>query len=263
MNSWQKEYIDKYYRQLPGWTSSPVQWRELLGEHVLHNARVCEIGAGSSNNASKYLCSISGHVVGLDIDPEVKQNKWLDEAHVYNGRRFPYPDNHFDAVVSHYVNEHVENPETHCKEVSRVLVPNGKYIFRTSNLYHYVSSVARVTPHWFHVLVAGRLKNHPPSHHDPYPTYYRFNTRRRIRSLLGKSGFIVEVLEMKESYPSYGRASRILFYMFMAYERVVNSTALLEGLRGIIDCVARKNASVTLETCYKPSYSCSTQSWGV
>lgn len=250
MSSWQKEYIDRYYRQLPGWKDIGIQWRELLRENVPHDARTLEVGAGPSNNASKFLSSVSDHLVGLDIDPEVKQNKWLDEAYVYDGRHFPLPDSHFDVVVSHYVNEHVEDPETHCKEAYRVLVPSGKYIFRTPNLYHYVPLTARVTPHWFHVLVANRLRNYPTKHHDPYPTYYRFNSRRRIRSLLSKSGFIAEVLEIKESYPHYGRASRVLFYLFMAYERVVNSTPLLEGFRGIIDCVARKKAGVTLKTCY-------------
>lgn len=241
MDGWQKRYIDRYYRQLPGWKSRGSRWRELLRENVPRNTRVLEIGAGPSNVTSKCLSRISGHLVGLDIDPEVKQNEWLDEVHVYDGQRFPFPDNHFDAVISDCVNEHVENPETHCKEVARVLVPNEKYIFRTPNLYHYASSVAYVTPHWFHMLVANWLRNYPSSHHDPYPTYYRFNTRRRIRSLLSKSGFTVQVLEVKESDPIYGRAARILFYMFMAYERVVNSTPFLEDLRGIIDCVARKN----------------------
>lgn len=246
MSGWQEEYIDKYYRQLPAWKDLEVQWEELLQENVPHNARVLEIGAGPSNAGSKYLSNLSGHLVGLDIDPEVKQNKWLDEAHVYDGQRFPLPDDHFDAVVSNWVNEHVENPEAHCREICRVLLPDGKYIFRTPNLYHYARMGARITPHWFHVLVANRLRNFQPGHHDPYPTYYRLNTRRRIRSLLSKIGFVVEALEVKETYPVYGQASRIMFYMFMVYERIVNSTPLLEDLRYTIDGVARKN-KVTLK----------------
>ncbi|MDH4187385.1 MAG: class I SAM-dependent methyltransferase [Nitrospira sp.] len=242
MGGWQKEYIDKYYRQLPDWKDLGVRWRELLQENVPHNARVLEVGPGPSTGASKYLSTLSGHLVGLDIDPEVKQNKSLDEVHVYDGQRFPFPNNHFDAVVSSWVHEHVENPETHCKEIYRVLVPNGKYIFRIPNLYHYTSIGARFTPHWFHTFVANRLRNFPSDHHAPYPTYYRLNTRRRVRSLLSRIGFVIEVLEVEETYPVYGLASRIMFYMFMAYERIVNSTPLLEDFRYLIDGVVRKNA---------------------
>jgi len=243
MPSWQKEYINKYYRQSPGWRDLRVQWHELLQENVPHNARVLEIGPGPSTSASQYLSELSGHLVGLDIDPEVKLNKCLDEVHVYDGQRFPFPDDHFDTIVSSWVNEHVENPETHCREIYRVLVPNGRYIFRIPNLYHYTSIGARFTPHWFHALVANRLRNLPPDHQDPYPTYYRLNTRRRTRSLLSKIGFVIEVLEAKETYPVYGLASRVTFYMFMAYERIVNSFPLLEDFRYVIDGVARKNAT--------------------
>jgi len=60
---------------------------------------------------------------------------------------------------------------------------------------------------------------------------------------LSKIGFVIEVLEAKETYPVYGLASRVTFYMFMAYERIVNSFPLLEDFRYVIDGVARKNAT--------------------
>ena len=244
MSNWQQEYIDRYYRQLPGWKNLQVLWRELLGENIPRQGRVLEIGPGPSNDASEYLSSITSRLVGLDVDTAAKRNVWLDEAYVYDGQRFPFPDNHFDAVVSRWVNEHIEDPKAHCREVCRVLAPNGKYIFRTSNMYHYVALVARVTPQWFHVLVANRLRNYSSNHHDPYPTRYRLNTQRRVRTLLSESGLSVDTLEMRESYPIYGRSSRVLFFLFMAYERVVNSTTFLENIRYAIDCVARKNAEV-------------------
>jgi SAM-dependent methyltransferase len=240
MGSWQQEYIARYYRRQPGWKELRVQWRELLQGNIPGSAEVLEVGPGPSGG--RYLSSMSLHLVGLDIDPEVKQNPWLDEVHVYDGQRFPFPDNRFDVVVSSWVNEHIENPEVHCKEIHRVLIPGGKYIFRTPNLYHYTSIGAYITPHWFHVLVANRLRNFPPDCHDPYPTYYRLNTRQQIRSLLRKIGFTLEALEVKETYPVYGQASRVMFYAFMIYERIVNSSPLLEDLCYTIHGVARKDA---------------------
>jgi SAM-dependent methyltransferase len=240
MANWQKEYFDKYYRQLPGWQDLQIQWHELIRENVSRNARVLEVGPGLSNDTSEYLSDISGCLIGLDIDPDVKRNRWLDEACIYDGNNFPFPDNCFDAVVSRWVNEHVEKPAIHCKEIHRILVPNGKYIFRTPNLYHYTAMGARITPHWFHVLVANWLRNKRSGSHDPYPTYYRLNTRKRIRKCLSALGFKIEVLAVKETYPVYGQALKVMFYVFMAYERIVNSTPFLEDLRYTIDGVANK-----------------------
>ncbi|MFQ5612350.1 MAG: class I SAM-dependent methyltransferase [Anaerolineae bacterium] len=245
--SWQADYIHKYYERLPGWKDLQAQWHELLKMHVPPNARVLEVGAGPFNDTSQYLAELSGHLVGLDIDPDVRENPCLDEVHVYDGGKFPFPDGHFDVVVSRWVNEHLEDPEAHCAEINRVLAPGGKYIFRTPNLYHYSAFIASITPHWFHLLVANRLRNYSSAHHDPYPTYYRFNTRRRCHSLLNRQSFEVEALDVKETFPVYGQASRLMFYLFMAYERVVNATSWLEGFRYTIDCVARKKAQVAVE----------------
>ena len=45
---------------------------------------------------------------------------------------------------------------------------------------------------------------------------------------------------MIEKEPSYGMASRLLFYPFLAYERTVNSTEAFAPLRANIPAVLRK-----------------------
>jgi SAM-dependent methyltransferase len=243
MSSWQQVYIDKYYSRAPQWKDIHAIWNELLQDHVPRGARALEIGPGPANDASVFLRDRVNSLVGLDVERDPIGNEWIDELHLYDGNRFPFPDHHFDVVASRWVNEHLPDPVSHCREVFRVLAPGGKYVFRTPNLLHYMASVSRITPHWFHVLAANRLRNYPVDHHEPWPTHYRFNTRRRISSTLRGIGFEIDVLNVTETFPVYGQISRALFFVFLLYERVVNATPLLEDFRYVIDCVARKAAT--------------------
>src|SRR5262249_243751 len=152
------------------------------------------------------------------------------------GKSFPLPNASLDVVVTDFVNEHLEDPIAVCKEIHRVLVAGGVFVFRTPNMYHYVSAVARITPHWFHTLVANRLRNLPSNHSEPHPTYYRINSLKAARTILSATGFKVLHLELIEKDPSYGLSSRVLFFLFMGYERLVNSTSLLAGFRSNILC---------------------------
>ena len=181
-----------------------------------------------------------GEVTGLDVDPDVETNDACTETRVYDGGAFPIPDAQFDSVVSNYVLEHVEKPELMAAECFRVLRPGGVVSFRTPNLWHYVSLIARLTPHSFHELVVLRAKGEAEDAHDPYPTFHRMNTRASCRAFLEGAGFEVEVLDCIEAEPSYGKFSRLAFYPMMLWERALNSTDRLEGLRGNIFCVARK-----------------------
>lgn len=185
------------------------------------------------------MLSELGTVTGLDVDPVVKENIHCHRAIVYDGVKIPLGSGSFDLAVSNYVCEHLERPLDLAREVFRVLRPGGRYIFRTPNLWHYVSIIAKCTPHWFHDRVANRVRGLADDSHEPYHTYHRMNTKRSCRSILADAGFHIEVLKLIECEPSYGMSSRLLFYPFMAWERVLNSSSLLAGLRSNILCVAK------------------------
>jgi SAM-dependent methyltransferase len=161
---------------------------------------------------------------------------------VYDGKAFPFPDACFHLAVSRWVHEHLPDPAMHFKEVERVLAPGGTYVFRTINLHHYVALVARIVPHSVQVPVARWLRRIPPDDHDPYPTFYRANTRRRITQLCDDAGLELVTMRMTESYPAYGMGSKLLFHVFRQYERFVNASDRFQDLRHMIDCVMRKPA---------------------
>lgn len=237
--AWQQDYLAKYYSADSGWTDGNVVFHGLCESVIPKGGEILEIGAGPTNVTSDFLASL-GRLQGVDIDADVQNNTALAASHVLDGEAYPFEDNTFDACVSNYVIEHVADPRGHLTEIARVLRPGGVYIFRTPNFWHYVSLVSHLTPHSFHRLVANRLRNLPEESHDPYPTHYRLNTRSAVKMAAKQSGLTVDRLDLLEKEPMYGLGSRLLFFPFMAYERIVNSSDIFSNLRANILGVLRK-----------------------
>jgi len=234
-----RRLIERFYYADPSFIDGTTQFHRLLAEVIPPGGRILEVGAGPPNRTSQYLSSL-GPVVGIDLDSEVLRNYYLTESMVFNGVTIPFSGETFDACVSNYVLEHVAEPVAHFQEVHRILKPGACYVFRTPNLWHYVSFGARLLPHWFHDRLANRLRSLPEGAHDPYPTVYRANTARKIRLLCRDAGFLHCDVKLIETEPSYGACSPLFFWPMMLYERLVNSTRYLAVFRANILGVARK-----------------------
>ncbi len=195
-----------------------------------------ELGPGPGGRTSEFLAGWAARLTGLDIDDSVRGNHWLDEALVYGGDVFPFRNECFDAVVADYVVEHLADPERIFLEIGRVLKPGGVFLFRTPNVWHYVSMGARIMPEW----ISSWARDGESRGVRTYATFYRCNSLRCCRRRLGRAGMEIVEYKMIEKEPSYGRRSRLLFMMMALYERVVNATRLLAWARANILCAARK-----------------------
>jgi len=87
--------------------------RRKLAAIVAGGERVLNFGSGYTR--------LAPNVVNLDLAPDVNVDV------VYDGRNIPFPDGHFDAVVSQEVLEHVEDIEYSLVEIARVLKPGGLF----------------------------------------------------------------------------------------------------------------------------------------
>lgn len=222
--------FDRYYYSRSQFVDGTTKFHRACAHATPSPARILEIGAGPSNPTSDYLASL-GDLIAVDISPEVHTNRAVKAAIVYDGRSIPLASRQFDVCVSDFVLEHIEDPHTHFREVARILRPGGLYCFRTPNLWHYVTLVAKATPHSIHRLLANRLRGLPTEAHDPYPTFYRANTRSAITACLNTGHWSDIALEFIEPEPSYGRISPVAFYPMLAYERIVNRFAFLAPFR--------------------------------
>ena len=205
--------------------------RRYISDHFI----VLNLGAGpTSDRKVRSLRGEVKQVIGIDIDSEVLRNQDLDQAFVVKNNQLPFENNSFDLAWADYVMEHVEDPASFLKEVHRVLKPGASFFFRTPNIFHYVPLVSWMTPHWFHKLIANRSRNLAADAHEPYPTCYLFNSRRRVEDGAQRASFSQVELKFIEAEPSYLMFHPTAFKLGVAYERVVNRYEKLYFLRSNI-----------------------------
>ena len=196
------------------------------------NARVLNLGASASTDVERRMRGRFATLVGVDIDPAVKENGDLDEAYVTDGVNLPFSNATFDLVYSDWTLEHVSDPRGLVNDVFRVLRPGGAFMFRTPNVYHYVPLVGRLTPHSFHVLVAQHVRSSVVP--EPWRTFYRVNTPRKARRLLSAAGFGDIEINGIEPEPSYLAFHGLAFLAGIGYERILNSASVFAPLRHVI-----------------------------
>ena len=212
-------------------------FRETILERISPATVVLDVGAGAGIVEHMNFRGRAARVCGVDLDPRVAQNPFLDEGIVTNGETLPYPDNTFDVVFSDNVLEHLENPDAVFGEIARVLKPGGSFCFKTPNKSHYMPLIARVTPHRFHAFV-NRLRGRAEV--DTFPTRYRANSRKAIHRLAGEAGLDLHSLAFIEGRPEYTRMFWLLYLLGIAYERLVNSTRLFSRFRILLIGVLTK-----------------------
>jgi len=109
-------------------------------EMILHAAgervrgRVLENGCGVGMYVQK-LAEHGGEVIGLEYDFERAVEAHARSAHVVNaaGEELPFPDDHFDLILSHEVIEHVRDDRLSVAEMARVLKPGGRAVIFCPN----------------------------------------------------------------------------------------------------------------------------------
>jgi ubiquinone/menaquinone biosynthesis C-methylase UbiE len=98
----------------------------------------------------------------------------------------PFSDDHFQAVLSCGVLEHVEHPQASLDELHRVLAPGGRlFIYKLPNRFSYLEVIARMLGLYYH----GKLA------HD------RVYDRRRVYALLPRSGFRIDEFRRSNLLP--------------------------------------------------------------
>jgi SAM-dependent methyltransferase len=206
-------------------------FRNCILSSVENDFVILDLGAGAGVVRQMNFRGQVQRVCGVDPDRRVLNNAALDEAKVGAGEAIPFDSEGFDLVFADNVLEHLEDPVAAFREVWRTLKPGGTFLFKTPNRWHYVPTLARLTPHTFHEFV-NRLRGRRAV--DTFPTWYRANTPAAIRSLADQTQFEVEELRLIEGRPEYLRILAPTYLAGLAYERLVNALPALERFRVVM-----------------------------
>lgn len=151
---------------------------------------VIDLGAGRGcqfedpNAYRRALIRIQGKVakvIGVDIDPAVMENTFVDEARVYDGKRLPLDDASADLIFCDWVLEHVEDPAMFVAEINRVLKPGGWFCARTPTSYSLAAIASRLVPNRHHARALQTVQAGFRQAEDVFPAFYRLNLHSALR----------------------------------------------------------------------------------
>lgn len=130
-------YVDAdYLRRMAEWLA-PIKARSFAMMRVTSGQRVLDVGCGPGvdTRALARIVGPTGHVAGVDIDPEMvaqasaaARDAGVDafvEHRALDAHTLPFPDASFDAVRSERVFQHVNDPDRLLSEMIRVTTPGG------------------------------------------------------------------------------------------------------------------------------------------
>lgn len=195
-----------------------------------------DAGCGRTAPVLRKFGNIAGKLIGVDlVDPrDVEAGIQYFQADL---AAIPIDDSSVDVVISRSVFEHLTDPDSVYREISRVLRPGGRLIFLTANAWDYGTIIAKMVPNRFHSKIVKVVEGRPEE--DTFPTAYKTNSRKDVERLAAGSGFVVERFQYLGQYPSYFMFNGFLFFLAIGYERLTRMKALA-FLRGWILVVLQK-----------------------
>ena len=157
----------------------------------------------------------------------------------------PLPDATVDVVMSRSVFEHLDDPLSVYRELSRVLRPGGHVIFLTANMWDYATLLAHAIPNRFHSGIVRYAEGRDEA--DTFPTRYRTNTRKAVERLSARAGLTVDDFQYLGQYPNYLLFNSALFLLGTAYDKLVSRFDALRVLRGWILVTLRRSVTTSRE----------------
>ncbi len=198
----------------------------MIAELVQPDHVVLDLGAGRGRISEfggphmRWLGTLKGRcakLIGVDIDPVVLENPYLDEALLIGqDGRLPVADHSIDLIYSFAVIEHVQDPSGLAAEIERVLKPGGWFCAWTPNRWGYIALGASLLPNRLHARLLNVVAPRDRADKDVFPTKYRMNTRGAIRRLFPKPAF-QDFSLLFNANPVYNFGSPVVAALLLLY----------------------------------------------
>jgi SAM-dependent methyltransferase len=204
-------------------------YRRVVGAHVQTGMRILHAGCGWDRNHITRPHRGNCHVVGIDSDARVADS-FHSEFYLCALEELPFQNASFDLVVSEYVWEHLDDPDSAFREIARTLKPGGCLIILTPSKWSYKGLAAWLLPFSFHVRM-GNIRYGRGHEKDMYPTRYRCNTVAAFRQFGRRHGMSLRSVEYITNGPTWFARFPVLFDVFHGYHLVIKRISFLRFLR--------------------------------
>lgn len=142
--------------------------------------RILDVGTGTGW-AARSIAARGATVTGVDLGTEIIEaaqtlsNGYPIDFRVGDAEALPFPDNHFDAVISTFGVMFVRDPEAAAAELARVVRPGGRVVLATWATGGSVQEMFQL------------IKSYRPVEDDPAPSPFEWGQTARLTELLGNS----------------------------------------------------------------------------
>lgn len=130
---------EAYAAYLAGWDEAFYSKYADVLRPPTPGGRVLDVGCGVGQVVHR-LGEAGCDAVGVDVsEPCIARARSAGlNCSLYDGRRLPYPDEHFDSVGAFNVLEHVEEPEAFVVELVRVAKRGGRVVVSSPNFFRVI-----------------------------------------------------------------------------------------------------------------------------
>ncbi len=134
---------DTYYRQNEAYAEHLANWNPALYAKYADalkpaqpGARALDVGCGVGQVVAR-LSEAAFEAWGVDVSaPNIERaGKVSARCQLYDGRKLPFPDQHFDSAGALNVLEHVDEPEAFLRELVRVTRVGGRLVLSSPNFF--------------------------------------------------------------------------------------------------------------------------------
>ena len=130
------QHNEAYAEFLAGWDAGfYAKYADTL-KPLESGDRALDVGCGVGQVVAR-LTEAGFEAHGVDVSgPNIERaRKFSDRCQLYDGRKLPFPDQHFASVGALNVLEHVDAPEAFIQELARVTRIGGRIVLSSPNFF--------------------------------------------------------------------------------------------------------------------------------
>jgi ubiquinone/menaquinone biosynthesis C-methylase UbiE len=174
--------------------------------------RVLETAAGTGivTRALRDAISPETHLTATDLNVgmgDIARTKFRsDEQMVFqeaDATALPFPGASFDAVVCQFGVMFFPDKEQSYREIHRVLVPGGKYLFSVWDSHRY-NAFGRIA----HEVIGSFFPSDPPKFYDVPFSYYKIDPIKEALIASGFGDIVVSVIQLQRSVNDFSNFAR-------------------------------------------------------